>query len=66
MAPATPTCQLSLKQELKGAQRVWNSYHLQGGLGVVGGGLETETVAMRRAERGPEGQAGRQQHLTER
>lgn len=37
MAPATPTCQLSLKQELKGAQRVWNSYHLQGGLGVGGG-----------------------------
>lgn len=31
MAPATPTCQLSLKQELKGAQRVWNSYHLLGG-----------------------------------
>lgn len=27
--------------------------------------METESVAMRRAERGPEGQAGRQQHLTE-
>ena len=47
--PATPTCQLSLKQELKGAQQ---------GSGIptnpdgMGGGeeLETETVAMRRSE----------------
>ena len=51
MAPATPTCQFSLKQELKGAQQ---------GSGIptdpegMGGGeeLETQTVAMRRSENG--------------
>ena len=51
MAPATPTCQFSLKQELQGAQH---------GSGIptnpegMGGGeeLETETVAMRRSESG--------------
>ena len=51
MAPATTTCQFSLKQELKGAQQ---------GSGIptdpegMGGGeeLETQTVAMRRSESG--------------
>lgn len=49
MAPAAPTCQLSLKQELKGAQKGLEFLPPPG----VGEELETERVAMRRARSRP-------------
>lgn len=46
MAPAAPTCQLSLKRELKGAQKGLEFLTPPGG--VESGELEPERVAIRR------------------